>query len=346
MFNLTQFNIGLAYQDKVAAGSAIGMMLRRVLILALAFFNLQIHAQSAGVTDILSGPATWIEGTFHRTLYAPGTDQTRTIDGSWHAILSDKGIQITVSRDNEEITVSKIGGDQFELHSKEMLFQEGAVRAIKNGTFVGPDVKIAQYIHQRMIEISQPTKITPSYGMSWNHFVDTLHADIDTGMCIHRIVKTNSVDDEWHVSKTYSKNSQGADVAIFPTGYSTNGFLALTYSSNTGKIESGETLRIQEYWPKSNPASDSDVYPFCNTKISISSAKPVSDINLLPVVYYNKTEIADYRFTNASSVKPMNLRFRETQWITQNSTAWKMLQQKALKIQRMRSSSTNTTNNN
>jgi len=324
-------------------------LLKRSLIIVAALFCFNTQAQSIGTTNISSGPATWVEGVWHLASFAPGTDSSITYDGNWHAIISDKGIQITMSDDVSNkfgdhctLTESMIGEDQFELVTeeegkKQKNFQEGAIRTIENG-MLGPSAGMAQYILERIAETSTSTnKQNPIYGASWFYLVKDLKADTKSGLHVQRSNTLNAVQDKWYVSQYVSEYKKGStnEILVFPAGYSTNGFLALKYEGNFGKITTGETFRVQEYGTKSKPSSDEDVYQLHDTKMTVTDIRPVSDVNLLPVVQYDKAEITDHRLMEAPS-EPLIVDFSETQWITRNSPGMRLLEEQLGKSQGFR----------
>lgn len=290
------------------------------LFSVLAFPNTG-RAEKLGETFISSGEGFQAEGTFRRVAYAPPTTDYVVFEGLWRAVVGKNGVHVSVTYNRTKAgaahksEVAVIGADQFELFTNERGQQRGTIRAADQFFVGGEGQTVSQYIVKRITEMG--TGLTLSNGpASWLHLVTALPADLVNGVRRSQEIDQSRLTESWFVSR-YAATGPVPE-------YGTNGFLAVKFQSNTGSIVSGETIEVQEYWPKEHPVEARDVNLFRETTMEVTSVIKVTNANLLPVVTYMDMGLEDFRF--GGNTNPVGFTFSQVSWVSKNSASWKKLQ--------------------
>jgi hypothetical protein len=307
-----------------------GPTVTRILLFAgLLFFACNAKSAKIGADSILTGEAGWIEGTIQRIAYAPGTTQSLSYDGTWSAVLSDKGRRIVTSVGPVKREASFIGDDQIGLETRNGTVQSGTIRHFNaDAGPAGQDFIFVQYLLERIQAANKQSNqaVSQTYAKTWFHIADALKADVEAGVDWNRVHQNGIIQDKWYVSRYIEKRFDGdrsGGQIVWP-GYATNGFLAVEVSMRLGEFTPGEVMTINEYWPKSSPTSCDDVDLFRHTEITVIAVKKVDSVNLLPKVTDGHARVEDFRFMmDSAKLKPLNLPLKPLGWVLAGSSQWK-----------------------
>ncbi|HEV2695800.1 MAG TPA: hypothetical protein VG347_23125 [Verrucomicrobiae bacterium] len=292
--------------------------IRLYTFLALLFFACSAQSSPVGVDSILTGEASFVEGAIHRIVYAPGTTQSLNFDGSWHAIISDQGLQIETTLDGIQRDLTIIGNDEFLLETRSGGFQAGEIKPITNNIAEGKNLILDQYILKRISEINHRADDTNvTYAKFWFIFQSALQADTEEGVKCSRSFQGNAVDDKWYMDRHFIAG-KSMPVATYPAG----GCLVIDCKSKMGDLTPGESFSIKEYWPKTVPVSGEDVYPFRDTELTVSAVKAITASNLLAKISYASARLEDYRFIYSTNGMPLNLPLKSVLWMLRSSPHW------------------------
>jgi hypothetical protein len=284
------------------------------LSLMLAFTNTG-RAEKMGFDFISSGAGLQIEGTLRRVAYAPPTTNSLVFEGSWKAVLGEGGVYISATYNKKKSEVAIIGSDQFELLTVEGGRQRGTIQAADHFFVGGENQIVSQFIFKRVYAAGR--YLTLSNGpSSWYHIVTALKADTIDGVSMSQSIDKSQLIESWFVSR-YLEQGKVPE-------YFSNGFLAVKYQGNMGSVAPGETIEVQEYWPKEHPVGERDVDLFRDTTIKVSSVIRVTNVNLLPLLTYKEATIEDLRF--GGSANPLGLTVSQASWIPKESANWGKLQ--------------------